>query len=77
MPQLKELEDHIYVHEVTCLGASNGELHLSYDGGTVVFNAITLFNDLPTIVRLVMQEQKAETERVLTDLKKNVEYVQE
>tara|TARA_R110000765_G_scaffold77162_1_gene151679 strand:- start:3268 stop:3495 length:228 start_codon:yes stop_codon:yes gene_type:complete len=72
MPQLKELKEEneiTYVHEVNCIGASDGELYLSHEGGTVVFNTTTLLADLPTIVRLVKREYAQELERIINDLK--------
>lgn len=65
MPQLKEENEITYVHEITCLGASDGELYLSYEGGTVVFNVSTLFNDLPSIIKLATNEQLKENNRII------------
>lgn len=65
MPQLKDELEQVYVHEINCIGASNGELYLSHEGGTVVFNVSTLFSDLPTIVRLATNEQIKENNRII------------
>lgn len=73
MPQLKEENEITYVHEVQCIGASDGEIYLSHEGGTVVFNTTTLLADLPTIVRLVKREYANELDRVTNDLKQEDE----
>lgn len=69
MPQLKEENEITYVHEVTCIGASDGELYLSHEGGTIVFNTTNLLLDLPTIVRLTKREYANELARVTQQLK--------
>ena len=66
---MSEQETSIYVHEIQSIAALDGELHLYHEGGTIVFNTTTLFSDLPIITRLVIQEQKIETETILTELK--------
>ena len=68
MPQLEEENDITYVHEIQCLGASDGELYMSYEGGTIVFNVSTLFNDLPTIIRLATNEQIKENNRIINEM---------
>ena len=55
MPQLKEENEITYVHEVTCIGASEGELYLSHEGGTIVFNTTNLLLDLPTTTKRTRQ----------------------
>ena len=49
MPKLEE-KSCCYVHETHSIGCSDGELYLSHEGGTIVFNVTTLFADLPSIV---------------------------
>ena len=68
MPQLKEENEITYVHEIQCIGASDGELYLSHENGTVVFNVSTLFNDLPTIIRLATNEQLKENNRIINEM---------
>ncbi len=68
MPQLKEENDITYVHEIQCIGASDGELYLSHENATVVFNVSTLFNDLPTIIRLATNEQLRENNRIINEM---------
>ena len=68
MPKLEE-KSCCYVHETHSIGCSDGELYLSHEGGTIVFNVTTLFADLPSIVRMVVEEQKKEQERTLNSLK--------
>jgi|TARA_B110000908_G_scaffold77049_1_gene92732 hypothetical protein len=68
---MSELEEKscCYVHETHSIGCSDGELYLSHEGGTIVFNVTSLFTDLPTIVSMVVKEQKKEQERTLNSLK--------
>jgi hypothetical protein len=68
MSELKK-ESYTYVHETHSIGCSDGELYLSHEGGTIVFNVTSLFTDLPTIVSMVVKEQKKEQERTLNSLK--------
>ena len=55
-----------YIHETESLTASNGELYLKGDFGTIVWNCETLFNDLPFICKLVL-EQRLETDKRVTE----------
>ena len=75
MPQLQEENEITYVHEIQCIGASDGEIYLSHENGTVVFNTTTLLTDLPTIVRLVKKEYANELARVIEQLKESVKVV--
>lgn len=71
-----------YIHEISSLHCSNGELHISYGDDnwekgnyvqkTLVFNTDTLFRDLPTIVRLVCKENKKEQEQIMNELNKAI-----
>ncbi len=58
-----------YIHEINSIACSNGELYLSYDNTTLVFNTDTLYKDLPTIIEMVCKENKKEQERILHQLK--------
>ena len=60
-----------YIHEITQLHCSDGELHISYNDENkhLIFNAAELYRDLPTIVEMVCKENKKEQERILHQLK--------
>lgn len=66
----------IYIHETHTLYAENGELHLLYDDGDydkqLVFNVETLYNDLPNIIRLCVEEKNKMDKFFLDNLKKTV-----
>jgi hypothetical protein len=56
----------IYIHETITIWSDNGEIYLETDNGTVlVFNAETLFNDIPTIMTLALKERKKQEEMIL------------
>lgn len=46
----------IYVHETETIWSDNGEVYLETDNNIIVFNADTLFKDLPSIVSLCHKE---------------------
>lgn len=64
-----------YIHETHTLFAENGELHLLYDGGDydkqLIFNVEALYNDLPSIIRLCV-EQKKEMDKFNLERLKNI-----
>jgi hypothetical protein len=63
----KEVEwnnKQIYVHETHTLSESDGEIYLSGEFGQIVWNAETLFLDLPHIVNLVYKSREATDKRV-------------
>lgn len=66
-----------YIHETHTLFAENGELHLLYDSGDydkqLVFNAETLYNDLPTIIRLCVEQKKESDKNTLERLKSTIQ----
>ena len=56
----------IYIHETITIWSDNGEIYLQTDNDTVlVFNAETLFNDIPTIMTLALKERKKQEEMIL------------
>ena len=57
-------QKQMYVHETESLSESNGELHISGEFGEIVWNAETLFMDLPHIVNLVYKSREATDKRV-------------
>ena len=56
-----ENDKTIYVHETHTLWSSDGEVYLACENGTIVFNADSLFNDIPHLVAL-KERKKQETE---------------
>lgn len=61
-----ELKD-IYIHETHTMYQENGELHLINDTQHIVINCDTFFNDLPHIVRLVIQGRE-NTNKIIKNL---------
>ena len=49
-----------YIHETHTLYADNGELYIIYDDNDkqIVFNIDALYRDLPSIIRLCVEEKK-------------------
>jgi len=45
-----------YINEIDSIACNNGELYLSNNKTTLVFNTDTLYKDLHTIVDLVIKE---------------------
>jgi len=60
----------IYIHETHTLFADSGELHLHCDQGKVVFNMQNLFNDLPSITKLCIEEQEKNKKNILKEINK-------
>ena len=62
-----------YIHETHTMYAENGELHLLYESGQhekeLVFNAETLYNDLPSIIRLCVEQKKESDKNTLERIK--------
>jgi hypothetical protein len=59
--QLKEAQSHTYIYETNTLYCSDGELYIGYghnDDKTLVMNVDQLFRDLPSIISMVIKEQK-------------------
>jgi hypothetical protein len=54
----------MYVHETDTLSEHNGEIYLSGKFGEIVWNAETLFLDLPHIIRLVYKSREATDKRI-------------
>jgi hypothetical protein len=48
----------LYVSETHTLSQSNGELYISGENFDIVWNAETLFMDLPFIIRLVLKARE-------------------
>ena len=60
----QEKNKQMYVHEKLTLSESNGEIYLTGEFGEIVWNAETLFLDLPHIINLVYKSRKATDKRV-------------
>ena len=54
----------MYVHETESLSERNGEIYFTGEFGEIVWNAETLFMDLPYIVNLVYKSREATDKRV-------------
>lgn len=62
-----------YIHETHTLYADNGELYMLYDDDKqLVFNIDTLYKDLPSIIRLCIEQKNKMDKFFLDDLKKTV-----
>ncbi len=63
-----------YINEITCIGSDYGELYILYDNDNkqLTINVDTLYKDLPTLVRLCVEEKNKMDEFFLDDLKKTV-----
>jgi len=68
--QLKKYKKHIYVHDTDTIWVDYGELHLQCEQGKIVFNMETLFNDLPTIIGLCIEEQEKSKQEILEQISK-------
>lgn len=55
----------IYIHETITIWSDNGEIYLETEDNVLVFNAETLFNDIPTIMTLALKERKKQEEMIL------------
>ena len=66
----------IYIHETHTLHASNGEFYMHYgelsDGhdSVLVFNIDALYKDLPSIIKLCVEEKK-KYDKILAEELKN------
>ena len=48
----------IYIHETHTIYSENGEVHLLTENKHIVFNADTLFNDIPSLADMALKERK-------------------
>ena len=51
--------ESIYIHETHTIYSENGEVHLLTDDKHIVFNADTLFNDIPALADMALKERKS------------------
>ena len=68
--QLQDAQLHTYVGETDSLHCSDGELYIGYnDDKTLVMNVDQLFRDLPSLIGMVIKEQKKMQEMHLKMIK--------
>ena len=78
LPFLKQKQmkhETTYIHETTCIYADFGELYILYGDDSnkqLTFNVDTLYKDLPTIIKLCVEQKNKMDEFFLDDLKKTV-----
>ncbi len=60
----------IYIHETHTIYADNGEVYLESDNGIIVFNADALFNDLPALAEMALNERKKQEKYIINQIKK-------
>ncbi len=63
--------ESIYIHETHTIYSENGEVHLLTDDKHIVFNADTLFNDIPALADMALKERK-EQEKIIINQIKNI-----
>jgi len=66
--QLQEAKAFTYVDATDTLHAQDGAIHLGYNNGEsfVVWDVQSLFEDLPTIIQLVREQQEKATQKNLS-----------
>ena len=65
---------HVYSHEIISIAIHDGELYLENCNNVVlVFNAISLFKDLPSIVGLCEKAYNLDAKEIKESLKNTVE----
>ena len=52
-----------YIHDIDTISCSDGELHLSSEGTTVVLNTDTLYKDLHILIDMVCKENTKQQDR--------------
>jgi len=61
--------DSIYIHETHTIYSENGEVHLLTENKHIVFNADTLFNDIPALADMALKERKKQEEIIINQIK--------
>ena len=70
----KESSRHTYIAETHSLHASNGELTIGYgDDQWLIIAVEQLFQDLPSIIRLVCNEQEKMQQDTLDSIKEELD----
>jgi uncharacterized protein YdiU (UPF0061 family) len=72
--QLKAAKAHTYVDAVESIHAQDGEIHFAYNNqeNWVVWNAQSLFEDLPSIISILCTEQKKMTKMNIASIKEEL-----
>ena len=60
----------IYIHETHTIYSENGEVHLLTENKHIVFNADTLFNDIPSLADMALKERKKQEKFIINQIKK-------
>ncbi len=61
-----------YINDIDSIACNKGELYLTYDNETLVFNTDTLYKDLHIIINMVCKENKKQQEQTLQDIKESL-----
>lgn len=61
-----------YINEIDSIACNNGELYLSYDNTTLIFNTDSLYKDLHIIVDLVIKENSKSQKLYAEQLKETL-----
>ena len=59
---------YTYLPDTHTIFEQNGELHLISDEKTVIINCETFYNDLPIIIKYIMQAREERTELIEKEL---------
>ena len=65
-----ENNNTIHVNETLAIWSGDGEVYLACENGTIVFNADSLFNDIPHLAALALKERKKQETEILELLTK-------
>jgi hypothetical protein len=60
--------EYTYLDNTHTIFEENGELHLISDEKTVIINCETFYNDLPIIIKYIMQAREERTELIEKEL---------
>ena len=63
---------HKYINEIHSIACNNGELYLSSNKTTLIFNTDSLYKDLHTIVDLVIKENSKSQKLYAEQLKETL-----
>jgi hypothetical protein len=59
---------YTYLPDTHTIFEENGELHLVSENKTVIINCETFYNDLPIIIKYIMQAREERTELIEKEL---------
>jgi len=63
---------NIYIHEIECISASDGELYLSTERTNIVINISNFIQDLGIITELTLRENNKEQKRFKESIKRAI-----